>query len=160
MVFGATAVCVVAAVSVAGWKDSVDPVRYGRHFHDLTGWADRIVVRDGGFDCCHPVDGDKTLFEVVDPDELAEVREHLQFVPRRPAGACMCCGFPGVDWYRGEMRIALTSVQHGFALRWRGFPGDAHFTEGSAQWLREWLRRHGFSEERLPSPKGALLFGQ
>ena len=147
----AMAAGVVAAVSVAAWKDASDPMRYGWHLDNRIAWADRIVVRAGGFDCCGPVDGQKVLFEVMDPDELAEVRDHLQFVPGKPSGGCLCCGFPGIDWHRGETRIALTSVQHGFALRWTGFPGDAGFTEESAQWLRQWFERHGFSEKELQS---------
>jgi hypothetical protein len=142
---------VIADVSVSAWKDARDPMRYGRHLDGLTAWADRIVVRAGGFNCCGPVDDQEVLFEVMDPDELAEVRAHLQFVPGEPSGGCLCCGFPGMDWYRGKTRIALTSIQHGFALRWTGFPGDAHFTEESAQWLRQWFERHGLSEEKLNS---------
>lgn len=142
---------VVVAVCVATWKDANDPLRYGRHFDGLIAWADRIVVRQGGSDCCGPVDGQRVLFEVVAPDELAEVRDHLQISPGKPSGGCLCCGFPGVDWYRGKTRIALTSVHHGRNLRWSGFPGDAPLTEESARWLREWLERRGYSEEKLNS---------
>ena len=151
LLLGLVAAGAVATFSVAAWQDAGDPLRYDRHLHGRIAWGDRIVVRKGGFDCCHPVDGQQVLFAVVDPDELSEVRDHLHVVSGRPSWSCLCCGFPGIDWYRGETRIALTTVQHGFALRWAGFPRDAYFTRESALWLRQWLERHGFSEEKLNS---------
>ena len=151
VLLGVIAAAMLDAVSVETWKDAKDPLRYDRHLHGRIAWADRIVVRDGGFDCCGPVDGQKILFEVSGRGEIAEVCEHLHIIDGVPSGECMCCGYPGIDWYRGRARIALTSVQHGFALRWNGFPGDAHFTEESARWLRQWFDRHGFNEKKLES---------
>jgi len=139
----------LAAVSLAAWRDARDPVRHNRHLHNVMAWADRIVVRAGGFDCCRPVEGQKVLFEVVNVDELTDVRDHLQIMPGRPSGGCLCCGFPGIDWYRGNTRLALTSVHHGVRLSWIGFPGDAILTLESHQWLRQWLERHGLNQERL-----------
>jgi hypothetical protein len=92
----------------------------GRDAPDSLRWAiakaDRIVVRDGGFNCCSDVDSEVVLFEVTDPAEVQEVREHL--LATGTGSQCGCCGFPGIDWYRGETRVALTAVQHGGALRW------------------------------------------
>ena len=140
---------VAVAISVMVWQRTTDPLRYQKRFHRTISSTDKIVVRDGGYDCCGPVDGQKVLFEVVDPMELAEVRNHICFAPGTPSDGCLCCGYPGIDWYCGNKRIALTSVQHGVALRWKGFPGDAHFTEESAQWLRQWFKRHGLSKSEL-----------
>ena len=140
-------VSVVVAFAVLTWKNANDPRRYQWRFDAVAAWADRIVVRDGGFDCCVLVDDQRILFEVTDVQELEEVRKHIQLVPETPDTACMCCGYPGMDWYRGPRRLALTGLQHGAAIRWRGFPMDARLTKASAEWMVTWLVRHGVSTE-------------
>ena len=119
----------------------------GDEFHQAVAGADRIVVRDGGFDCCDPVDGDKVLFEVTEPQEIREVQEHLRFERRQLGRRCNCCGYPGVDWYRGGERIALTAVQHGHSLRWKRFPADARLTKESMEWLGKWFARHALDRK-------------
>jgi hypothetical protein len=57
----------------------------------------------------------------------------------------MCCGYPAIDWYKGDYRLALTSVQHGGAIRWRDFPGDASLTKESSEWLIDWFLEHGIT---------------
>jgi len=117
--------------------------------------ADRIVVRDGGFDCCRPVAKDKILFVVTNSVEIAMIKSNFRFPENAYQGACMCCGWPGIDWYEGNKRLALTAVQHGVNLRWSGFApprkpfqkqaryGDAALTKESQAWLKEWLESHG-----------------
>jgi len=111
--------------------------------HKQISEADRIVVRDGGFDCCRSVEKDKVLFEVTDPAELAEVHRRLEFKRGQEGGSCLCCGYPGIDWYKGDTRLALTALQHGCALRWKGFADDAPLTRESSEWIVEWLASHG-----------------
>lgn len=142
-------ICIHIGVFVSMYEDANDPMRYQRRFRATTASADRIVVRDGGYDCCGPVVGQKILFEITDERELKEVRNNLRFEPGESFSACMCCGYPGIDWYRGNRRIALTGVQHMHSLRWKGFPGDAYLTEESSQWLGQWLKRHGLDDRRL-----------
>jgi hypothetical protein len=149
-----------AAASAAG--EPPNPWTYDGSFHRTISTADRIVVRDGGFNCCGPVGDQKVLFEVTDAREIKEVYEHIQFKSPQIPNACMCCGYPGIDWYQGEKRLALTSVQHGRALRWRGFgfPRDAQFTEDFAQWLGKWFLRHGVTrpvEEANPEIREARM---
>jgi len=71
----------------------------------------------------------------------------------------MCCGSPGIDWYKGGKRIALTSVQHGHAIRWRGFStmrilgfrvgyGDGPLTDESQVWLKDWFKSHGIGRNK------------
>jgi tetratricopeptide (TPR) repeat protein len=110
-------------------------------FRKSVATADRIVVRDGGFDCCGPVDDDVILFEVTEPSEIKAVLMNVKFTGC--SSPCNCCGFPGIDWYVGKKRLALTAVQHGNAIRWKGCPADINLTEGSKQWLVEWMVRHG-----------------
>jgi hypothetical protein len=114
-------------------------------FHDTLAGADRIVVRDGGFDCCGPVDDGAVLFEVTDPSEIKAVLKNLEFVSR--GFPCMCCGFPGIDWYQGKQRIALTAVQHGQAIRMEG--SDWRLSDESRVWLTRWLTAHGVNKEEI-----------
>jgi hypothetical protein len=130
---------------------------YRGQFHRCIATADRIVVRDGGYDCCEPVDGQKVLFEVTDRAEITEVAARIEFPREQGMGFCMCCGYPGIDWYRGGRRLALTSVQHGRGLRWKGFPGDAGLTEASADWLVEWLAKHGVTQPKEEIAEGKRL---
>lgn len=117
-----------------------------RFLSDAIESADRIIVRDGGFDCCGPVDDEAILFEVVNPSEVAEVRAHMDF-SYYGGGRCACCGFPGIDWYQGKERLALTAVQHGKAIRWKG--GDECLTEDSREWIVEWLVAHGVNVKEI-----------
>ena len=94
-----------------------------KKFKELTGTADRIVIREGGFDCCGKVgttekDG-KWLLVITNAAEIAEFNALFEFT--EDCGECMCCGYPGIDWYRKGKRITLTAMQHGHSLRWKGF---------------------------------------
>jgi len=147
------------------------PLASAQPFFDRIRDADRIVVRDGGFNCCASIDKNPILFTVTDPADIQDVFSHIQFVPFTNAltGGCMCCGYPGIDWYRKNRRVALTAVQHGHGIRWREFGtsysgpfrhyGDLPLTIESSIWIIEWLRRHGatndsdYSEQRLEKLK-------
>ena len=127
--------------------------RYDGRFHTAIKNADSIVVRAGGFDCCGPVDEDPVLFEIIDPDEVEAVFRNLEFKTNQAVDACMCCGGPGIDWYKGKKRIALTACQDS-ALCWKGFPGpkkysDAQLTRESGNWLSAWIKKHrGTAEDQ------------
>lgn len=115
---------------------------YKGDFNKLIDLADRIVIRDGGYNCCGPVDKQNILLEIKDPKRVKEFNKHIQFEKKQEWEACMCCGWPGIDWYKGDVRLALAAVQHGFALRWRDFPGDASLTKKSSTWLVKFLLKH------------------
>lgn len=141
--------CVLGVLVIAGcliWTHVSLPHRCTRQFHRAIRAADRLVIRHGGFDCCGPVDNQRILFEVVDPAEVAQVRQHLQF-RGFPSTGCGCCGYPGMDWYCGDTRVAHTSVQHWGGIRWRQFKGDAHLTEEASRWLQQWLNAHGITSD-------------
>jgi hypothetical protein len=139
------------------------PLRYDEPFGPAVAGADRLVVHGDGFDCCGPIDETNILFEVTDPQEVESVRSHVAFVARTTSESfmetCMCCGGPGLHWYRGGKRIALTAMQHGHAIRWKGFftsrilgfrmgYGDGPLTEESQQWLSNWFAAHGVATEQ------------
>lgn len=131
------------------------PLPSAQHFYERIRDADRIVVRDGGYNCCHSVKNDPVLFTITNSNEIKMVFDHIQFIPftNELAGACMCCGYPGIDWYKGPKRIALTSLQHGHSIRWKEFGtsyfgpfrfcGDIPLKLESAIWMLDWLKGHG-----------------
>jgi hypothetical protein len=118
-------------------------------FHKAIAEADRIVVRDGGFNGPQPVERQKILFQITAPTEIREVYEKLQFPAQQETRSCACFGYPGIDWYRGKQRLAMASVQHCRAIRWEGFPSDAALMPESAAWLKQWLIGHGVKEDAM-----------
>lgn len=137
-------------------------------FARLIAGADRIVVRDGGFNCCGPVDDQKQLVVLTNVQSIVEFGKRIEFVEtQKGLGGCLCCGYPGIDWYKGTNRLALTAVQHGSALRWKDFPGDAQLTPESSRALAKWLLEHGvpdlhgelkkiLKKSELPTTKSTL----
>jgi len=125
------------------------PWTYGGEFHRTIARADRIVVRDGGFDGPRPVHQQKVLFQIAKPAHIRLVYDHLKFEVNQVTRSCACCGYPGIDWYRGKQGLAMTSVQHCRAIRWKDFPGDAALTKESGAWLKRWLMDHGIKENML-----------
>ena len=77
--------------------------------------------------------------EIKGRHKVREFNKLFQFEPMRGIGSCMCCGYPGVDWYIGSQRIAITAIHHGKTLRWNVFVGDARFTEEASLKLSQWL---------------------
>jgi hypothetical protein len=123
-------------------KIFTDKWKYDGAFNDLIDAADKIVIRNGGYNCCGPVDDDRIIFTITNREEIVRFNAMIQFKTNQTINACMCCGFPGIDWYRGKYRLALTALQHGGALRWKDFPGDAVLTKQSSHQLSQWLLDH------------------
>ena len=101
--------------------------------------ADRVVIRDGGFGCCTKPERDPVLLELKDPKDIAELRRIFRFKDRGSNSECMCCGHPGIDWWKGDKLLARTAVQHLEALRWKRFHGDAELTSEAAEALTAWF---------------------
>jgi len=138
------------AIALLGAACSRRPTwTYESQFHDAVGPADRVVVRDGGFDFDANTDSQPVLFELTDPRDIKDLREGLAFQTGQERSSCACNGYPRVDWYRGAEQIAVTSIQHGRAIRWIDFQGDAQLTEESAAWLVPWLVEHGVDQARM-----------
>ncbi len=105
--------------------------------------ADRVVIRDGGFGCCTKPERDPVLLELKDPKDIAELRGVFRFKDRGSNSECMCCGHPGIDWWKGDKLLARTAVQHLKALRWKRFHGDAELTSEAAEALTAWFSARG-----------------
>jgi hypothetical protein len=159
-------VCMTGVVTtrddiLAGLREllcSQRPLSSTAHFHKTIRDADTIVVRDGGFRRSGGEQNDRILFTVTNRTELLAVYDGIEFVrlTNAIAGVCLCHGWPGMDWYRDGKLVALTSVQHARAIRWREFGtsyvgpfrgyGDILLTTDSAIWLIKWLRSHGITD--------------
>jgi hypothetical protein len=126
----------------AAWLPGMSPQKYNPVFHAAIAGADRVVIRDGGMDCCGAVDGQAILYEIKDPAQVRDFRDHIQIAPRRWTAPCRCCGYPGIDWYAGDRRLALTAITTIPCLRWVGFRGDVFLTEDSYRWLDNWMQEH------------------
>jgi len=170
----AAALLAGAGIAMTIWYEDLvraliyhQPLRYDQPFHPAVAVADRIVVRGDGYDCCNPINETNILFVVTDPDEVAAVRSNIAFVAEVTTNAfmetCMCCGGPGIDWYNGSERVAVTAMQHGHSIRWHGFStsrllgyrfgyGDGPLTETSRIWVNEWFKSHGV-ETAAASPE-------
>ncbi len=126
-------------------------------FATLIAGADRIVVRKGGY-ICHSknVDEQPIAATITNAAEIAAFNRSLRFYRNYPGLSCWCCGYPGIDWWSGDRRIVLSSVQHGRALRWEGFSGDMPLVKDSSIKLQSWLQNHGIkfpgSNPATPSP--------
>ncbi len=131
--------------TLAGCQHTHDNRQCDEEFHEVIRHADRLVVRHGGYNCCGPVDQQPILLTIINQDEVAEFNRIIEFESEQTWSGCMCCGFPGIDWFRGDTRLALTALQHGRAIRWKGFPGDAELTSRSSHAIVKWLTAHGIA---------------
>lgn len=67
---------------------------YDGQLHRVIKDADKIVVRDGGFNCCHPnVDKQEILLEITEPKEIRRLFNGLQFKRKQHSIGCLCCGW-------------------------------------------------------------------
>ena len=108
-------------------------------FQEAVAEADRVVIRDGGFGCCTKPERDPVLLVLTDTKEIAELRGIFKFKDRGCNSECMCCGHPGIDWWKGDELLARTAVQHLTALRWKRFHGDAELTSEASEALSAWF---------------------
>jgi hypothetical protein len=107
--------------------------------------TDRVRARSGGV--CHRNEADeKTIHETRDAEVIAEVAAHFQVADTSSGGHCMCCGDPTFEFYRGDELVATLGFHHGRSVRWADgvWPGDGMLLQSSAQFLIDWLLKHGY----------------
>ena len=145
-----SAIMAVVALLTSGCGCSRHPAWTCKgEFHNAIAKADRVVFIDDGFDCYGRNSKAKILFELSKLDEIRQLAERLEFQTSQTLAVCPCNGYPRVDWYQGKQRLAIISIQHGKAIRWKGFQGDAKLTPKSGQWLLQWLADHGVDSEKI-----------
>ena len=141
-------------VPVAAMLLGATPAAFSAHrFRSTIARADRIEIRDGGFNTLSELDGQPVLAVITNAAEIAAFNRMIRFEMRESLLYCRCIGYPGIDWWRDGKRIALASLQHKRAIRWDGFIGDRPLTKGSAEELCRWLGDHGID---LDSPYSYL----
>ena len=111
-------------------------------FQSAVAGADRVVIRDGGYGCCSKPEDDPVLLVLTDTQEISDFRALFKFEDKGENGSCMCCGHPGIDWWKGDVLVARTAVQHLQGLRWKGFYGDAELTSEARKTLDDWFSKH------------------
>ena len=114
------------------------------HFAEMSEKADRIVIRNGGYNCCRKnVDNQEILYVITNATEIAEFNSLFKFRRGGSANFCRCCGYPGIDWWCGDKKLALTALKHKRSLWWEGIGGVAPLTIESAIKVQEWFTCHG-----------------
>ena len=102
--------------------------------------ADRVVIRKGGGGCHGDPDRDDVLYVITNKTELAEFGKMFRF--SGSSMPCACCGYPGVDWWKGDKRIVLSAIHHGITLRVKGSSGDLRLWHFSRLALSKWFEEH------------------
>ena len=121
-------------------------------FGAMTNGADHVVIRDGGGLCHSNSDREPSLCEITNKEEIAGLNALFRFSGSKLL-RCRCCGYPGVDWWRGGKRIASLSIHHGEAVRVDGEGFDWRLTRDSGQLIEKWLKEHcGVSSKDGASP--------
>lgn len=108
--------------------------------------ADKVVVRSGGM-CHRNAEREKVLFTLTDEQAIRELRDNIKLKGGQfgKISRCMCWGGPTFEFYQGDKLLTSVSNQHGAALRWAGWSGDAHLTPESSQYLKTLFQTHGLS---------------
>ncbi len=137
------------------------PVDLNASFQKLVAGTTKIVVRDGGDTCC--VTPQKTLkqrvyFVIDDPGEISDLIGHVVFTPGAKQNDCLCCGHPGIDWYVGDRRVAITAVKHGYGLMKNSLIST--FTPESRAWFENWLLNHKFKKDGQPQEVEQVVDGK
>lgn len=120
-------------------------------FQNRVAAADRIVIRDGGALCCMRRDQCEVFVVITNKASLDALIAHVVFEPSEEAPICECCGFPGIDWYKGTNLVSVTAVHHGKWFHWVGAGGNerAILKAGSGTWITNWLGGLGVPKEQL-----------
>ncbi len=141
-IFGAFGCIAMVAYGYWLWAWSgLGGLPYANRFNSTIAEADRVVIRNGGFDCrVTDIDAQTVLLMLTNRVEIAEFNRRIAF--RGSLSNCKCNGYPGVDWWKGDECLAQTSIMHGRALRWKCFPKDVGLTPSSSRLLREWFKTH------------------
>jgi len=144
--WGIRLAAVILVVSVARAGD--EPVHWNEAFREAVAPADRLVLEGvdfepGGFGTWHE------LSAVRERRALEEITSRIHVAEDDPLNgkSCCCDGTVRLVFLRGEQRLAVFSVHHGRALRWRApvgpWTGDGRLTRESAVWVSEWIAAHG-----------------
>jgi hypothetical protein len=114
--------------------------------------AARLRVAEWAADGRGPL-GTETLFEMKDAEAVRQLIAKIRVADPPSVGACGCMGGPILEFYGRDANapspIVRLTLHHGTSLRWTGgWPGDAPLTKESAEFLCDWLAKHGVTEPK------------
>lgn len=113
--------------------------------------ADKVVIRKGSVSWNRSTDNDPVLYTISDPKELAEFNRLFVLVekfsgqdPRQDelGVGCRCGGGPGIDWWKGDVKLMQIGLHHGMSLWWDGFTWDFLLTPNARTGLANWFSAH------------------
>jgi hypothetical protein len=123
------------------WHGSlVGDQRQIMRFKSKIAGADRVVIRKGGGGCCSDQDKDDVLYVITNKTELAEFGKMFRF--SGSSMPCGCCGYPGVDWWKGGERLVISAIHHGGALSVKGSADNLELSRFSRLALSKWFKEH------------------
>lgn len=115
-------------------QDSIDRV---------LGKMTRVKVLDGGMIGDKAMEG-PVLLDCTDAISLEKLRSALAIKENPdPLNHCMCCGYPTLEIYEEDQRIATLGIHHGHSIRWSAWKQDADFQDGFD--LMQWLVERGIT---------------
>ena len=108
-------------------------------FHDKITGCDKIVVRDGGYDPFVPYYSQKAIKIIIDPCDVNTFIKTIKFSRLQRIGRCDCYGYPGIDFYRNNKRILVTSIKHNIALCMPFINYDVKFTKRTRNFIENFV---------------------
>ena len=109
--------------------------------------ADAIIVRPEPREC--DAQPNVPLFQVSDAAGIREVIDRLDIKGDSAGFVAAMNPHPCLDFERQGRHLCTLGVVGSNGLRWEdGWAGDTRMTDAFADWLCEWLTRHGVSEMR------------
>lgn len=139
-----TLLTVILAVGCRPVESPEEAEDWTTPLHEALQGATRLHVRSGG--TCHRLtEEEKTLLDLRDPKQIAELVQGIQIDSSGSGFHCMCCGNPTLEFYRDDVLMVSLGFHHGRSLRWADgkWAADALMTMDSADFLIEWLADHG-----------------
>lgn len=112
------------------------------------GEADTLKVRTFG-------PRSKKILELTSSAEIKELIDNMKVIDPKTMFSCACAGDPFFDFYKNGKLIETVSFHHGHSLRWK-WGSDAALEEPSAEYLCNFLAKHGWNQAALEREKNKL----
>jgi hypothetical protein len=124
-----------------------------RDIEDVIGSADTLLVREVGVAPGGATVGGKLLYEVRESEDVQSVLDMISFRKDGWRSPCRCRGYPVLEWKKGDVCLAVTTLKHTATMHWVGV-GDGLLDWDSGDRLRSWLIDHGVNPDTAPGGGG------
>lgn len=136
MILIAVLISYVGSIYIGNYEGGINEI-----FQAKLDQCDKIVIRDIGNVSHVDIDKQKVLMTITEPTEIKEFIKSVEFSVFQEKGVCDCYGWPGIDFYCGNERIMVTSVQHNIALRTPIAQYDLKLNRKSKKFMEGFTRR-------------------